>query len=105
MINLVSNQTPQTATGALAFAVGAAMVTGQSAWPVCETPSYMVQQDATSSYSQFSEQAMAAAKQPAHADFARDLAAIHASLSERQERLGGEFETAIFGDLDSLYES
>ena len=39
------------------------------------------------------------------ADFARDLAAIYASLSERQERLGREFEAAIFDDLDSLYES
>jgi hypothetical protein len=33
------------------------------------------------------------------------MAAIYASLSERQERLGDEFEAAIFGDLDSLYET
>lgn len=104
MNNLVSSHTSQTTTGALAFAVGAAMAAGQPAWPVRETPSYMVTQT-TPSYSQFSEQVMLAAKQPPHADFARDMAAIYASLSERQERLGDEFAAAIFDDLDSLYES
>lgn len=104
MNKVISDQTSQTATGALVFAVGAAMAAGQPAWPVRETPSYMVV-ETTPSYSQFSEQMMAAAKQPAHADFARDMAAIYASLSERQERLGEEFEAAIFDDLDSLYES
>lgn len=104
MNNIVSSQTSQTATGALAFAVGAAIAAGQPAWPVPETPSYMVTQTAPS-YSQFSEQVMVAAKQPAHVDFARDIAAIYASLSERQERLGGAFEAAIFDDLDSLYET
>ena len=48
---------------------------------------------------------MLAFKQPAHADFAHDMAAIYVSLSERQERLGDEFEAAIFDALDSLYES
>ncbi|MBF9050608.1 hypothetical protein GTF97_08175 [Roseobacter sp. HKCCD8767] len=32
------------------------------------------------------------------------LTTIHASLRERQERLGEEFEAAIFDDLESLYE-
>lgn len=41
----------------------------------------------------------------AHLDFARDMAAIYGSLSERQQRLSDEFETAIFDDLVSLYES
>tara|TARA_A100000171_G_C2012897_1_gene87269 strand:+ start:288 stop:482 length:195 start_codon:yes stop_codon:yes gene_type:complete len=59
----------------------------------------------TPSYSQFSERVMVAAKQPAYADFARDMAAIYASLSERQARLGLEFEAAIFDDLESLYEA
>lgn len=104
MNNIVSTQTSQTATGALAFAVGAVIAAGQPAWPVRETPNYVVTQTA-SSYSQFSEQVMVAAQQPAHADFVRDMAAIYASLSERQERLGDEFEAAIFVDLDSLYET
>ncbi|MCR9069677.1 MAG: hypothetical protein NXH79_12625 [Rhodobacteraceae bacterium] len=97
-------QTPETATGALAFAVGAAMAVGQPAWPVPETPSYIVP-ETTSSYSEFSEQVMVASKQPAHAGFIRDMASIYASLNERQERLGDEFEAAIFDDLDSLYET
>ena len=44
-------------------------------------------------------------KYVAHLDFARDMAAIYASLSKRQQRLGDEFEAAIFDDLVSLYES
>lgn len=48
---------------------------------------------------------MVASKQPAHAGFIRDMASIYASLNERQERLGDEFEAAIFDDLDSLYET
>lgn len=104
MNKIVSSQTSQTSVGALAFAVGAAMAAGHPAWPTQETPSYIVTQT-TSSYSEFSEQVMVASKQPAHADFARHMAAIYASLSERQEHLGEQFETAIFDDLDSLYES
>ena len=104
MSDIVPTHTSQTATGALAFAVGAVIAAGQPAWPVPETPSYMVTQTAPS-YSQFAEQVMVAAEQPAYAAFVRDMAAIYASLSERQERLGREFEAAIFDDLDSLYES
>ena len=80
------------------------MVAGQPAWPTRETPNYMVDRT-PSSYSQFSEQMMVAAKQSSHEDFARDMAAIYASLSERQERLSEEFEAAIFDDLDNLYEA
>lgn len=104
MNNIVFSQPFQTATGALAFVVGTAMGTGQPDWPVPEPPSYGVTQLAPS-YSEFSERVMLAFKQPAHADFAHDMAAIYVSLSERQERLGDEFEAAIFDDLDSLYES
>ncbi|MCY3673741.1 MAG: hypothetical protein OXH65_11990 [Paracoccaceae bacterium] len=39
------------------------------------------------------------------ADFVRDMTSIHTSLSQRQERLGKEFEDAIFDDLVSLYEA
>ena len=39
------------------------------------------------------------------ANFVRDMASIHTSLSQRQERLGKEFEAAIFDDLVSLYEA
>lgn len=104
MNDIVSSHTSQTATGALIFAVGAAMAAGQPAWPVSDPESYMVIQT-TPTYSHFSEQFMVSVKQPAHVDFARDIAAIYASLSERQEPLGDKFEAAIFDDLDSLYES
>ena len=104
MNSLTPRHTSQTATGAIAFAVGAAMAAGQPVWPDTETPSYFVEQT-TRSYSQFSEQLMSPLRQNPHADFAHDIAAIYASLSERQERLGKEFEAAIFDDLDSLYES
>lgn len=104
MNNIAVTYTSQTTTGALAFAVGAALVSGQPAWPVRETPSYTVTQ-ATPSYSQFSEQIMIAGKQPVHTEFARDIAALYVALSQRQERLGYEFEAAIFDDLDSLYEA
>ncbi|WP_139212331.1 hypothetical protein [Jannaschia pohangensis] len=104
MNSIPNEQTSQTATGAIAFAVGAAMAAGQPAWPERETPSYTVVQIAPS-YSQFSEQVMTKSKQPSHIDFARDVAAIYASVSERQERLGAEYEAAIFDDLDGLYEA
>lgn len=105
MNNLTPITNSQTATGGLAFAVfGAAMAAIHPVWPENETPSYVVVQT-DRSYSQLSEHLISAAKQNPHADFASDMAAIYASLSERQERLGEEFEAAIFSDLDSLYES
>lgn len=39
------------------------------------------------------------------ADFAQRIATIYNSFAERQERLGAEFEDAIFSDLESLYEA
>lgn len=33
------------------------------------------------------------------------IAAIYNSFADGQERLGAEFETAIFSDLEDLYES
>ncbi len=99
-----SRQTSQTAIGALAIAVGTAMAAGQADWPSQETPSYIVPHT-TPSYSYFSEQALNALKQHPRSDFAHDMAAIYASLSQRQVRLGEQFELAIFEDLDSLYEA
>lgn len=37
--------------------------------------------------------------------FAQQVAAIYNGFAERQERLGAEFEAAIFSDLESLYEA
>lgn len=80
------------------------MAAGQPAWPTHETPSYVVAQTGPS-YSQFSDQVMNTAKQYPHLDFAREMATIYASLGQRQIRLDEKFESAIFDDLESLYES
>ena len=94
----------QPTIGVLALVFGAAMAAGQPVWPASETPTYAVAQT-SSSYSEFAQQVMSVSEQYPHADFAREVASIYTSLSERQTRLGNEFEAAIFDDLDSLYET
>ncbi len=84
--------------------LGMAIAAGQPAWPSQEIPKYIVR-GTESSYSDISDQVINIDNQFPHLDFARDLASIYTSLSQRQERLGKEFETAIFDDLDSLYEA
>lgn len=37
--------------------------------------------------------------------FASQVAELYYSFAQRQERLGAEFEAAIFSDLESLYEA
>jgi hypothetical protein len=37
-------------------------------------------------------------------DFAGKISTIYTTLASRQQRLGADFEAAIFDDLDSLYE-
>ncbi len=104
MNNLIASQTSQTATGTLAFAVGAVIAAVQPTWPEQETPNYQVMHIAPS-YSEVSKQLTGSTGEISQADFAHDMATIYASLSSRQERLGAEFEAAIFDDLDSLYEA
>ena len=103
MDRINSNQNSQTATDALALAVGAVMTTGQPTWPTREAPSYMVTRTAPS-YSHFSNQVINVVKQHPHSGFAQEVAAIYASLSQRQVHLGEDFESAIYEDLDGLYE-
>lgn len=104
MDSITPSRTSQSAIGALAFAVGAVMIAGQPTWPTQETPSYVVAR-AMPSYSYFSVQAMTIAKQYPYLNFARDMAALYASLSRRQMRLDEASESAIFEDLDGLYEA
>ena len=104
MNNVVPDQTARIKPEIQTLAAMSETPTEQSAWPAPETPDYMVNQT-PSSYSRFSGQMMIATKQSSHENFIRDIAAIHASLSQRQERLNKEFETAIFDNLNSLYES
>ncbi len=81
-------------------AVGAAMLAGQVHYPP-RVEAYEVQQ-VRGTYSGFME----SLAKPAGVDhFAQQIAAIYNGFAERQERLGAEFEAAIFNDLESLYEA
>ncbi|MCP5341121.1 MAG: hypothetical protein H6901_02780 [Rhodobacteraceae bacterium] len=97
MIELAATRPTSTT---FAVAVGAAMLTGQFHYPARVEP-YEVHQ-VRGSHSDFMENLL----RPAGADhFAQQVAAIYNSFAQRQERLGAEFEAAIFSDLESLYEA
>lgn len=104
MNNIAIDQTSKTSTGALAFAIGTAMMAGHPTWPTQSEPSYTIEKT-TASYSQFRKQLIADAEQPFSLEFPHQVASIFSSLNKRQERLGEDFERAIFGDLESLYEA
>lgn len=83
-----------------AFAIGAAMLSGQLQYPARIEP-YEVKQ-VSGTHSDF----LVNLAKPAGVDhFVRQVAAIYSSFAERQERLGAEFEAAIFSDIESLYEA
>lgn len=107
MNEIIHSQTPASSMGSVALAISAVMATGQAYWPADEPadepPAYVINQT-DPSYSELTEQILAAAKNP-HSNFMDQMASIYASFSQRQQLLGEEFETAIFDDLDSLYES
>lgn len=98
------HRTSQSAAGPLVFALGAAMATGQVAWPVRDTPVYIVLQT-SASYSPFVEQSQIIAAQTNSSLFAREIAKFYASLSEGQEPLGADFEAVWDANVDSLYEA
>lgn len=98
MIELTDTR-PTTTT--FAFAIGAAMLTGNLQYPLQDMP-YEVQQ-VRGTYSTFLEGLAVNSMDEEH--FAQQVAAIYNSLAQRQERLGEEFEAAIFSDLESLYEA
>jgi len=103
MNEIVQNRTSQSAAGTLVFALSAAMATGPVAWPVRDTPIYIVPQT-SGSYSPFVEQSLIVAP-PAESNlFEREIAGVYASLSEGQEPLGAEFEAIWDANVDSLYE-
>jgi len=83
-----------------AVAMSAAMLTAQFQYPVREDP-YEVQQE-RGTHSDFME----SLSSPIASDyFAQQVVEIYNSFAQRQERLGAEFEAAIFSDLESLYEA
>ena len=83
----------------VAVAVGAAMFAGQFQYPTRVEP-YEVRQT-RGTHSDFLENLM---KPAGMYSFAQQVAAIYSGFAERQERLGDEFDAAIFSDLESLYE-
>lgn len=97
MIELSATR-PTTTT--FAVAVGAAMFAGQFQYPP-RVDAYEVQQ-VRGTHSDFME---SLAKPSGVDHFAQQVAAIYNAFAERQERLGAEFEAAIFSDLESLYEA
>lgn len=97
MIEFASTRpTPTT----FAVAMGAALLTGQLQYPP-RVVAYEVQQ-VSGTHSDFME----SIAQPVGLNhFAQQIAAMYTGFAERQERLGAEFEAAIFSDLESLYEA
>lgn len=77
------------------------LISGQSQYPPRVEP-YEVQQ-VTGTYSDFMEGM--AARSLSIGQFEQQVAAIYSSFAKRQERLGTEFEAAIFSDLEGLYEA
>lgn len=97
MIELAATRPTSTT---LAAAVGAAMLAGQFQYPP-RVETYEVQQ-VRSTHSDFMESLVRSAGVD---HFAQQIAAIFNGFADRQERLGAEFEAAIFSDLESLYEA
>lgn len=97
-MNKIVSTRPTSTT--LAVAMGAAILTGQLQYPPRAETYQVVQVGGT--YSDFMENFA----RPVGVDsFAQQFAAIYSSFAQRQERLGAEFEAAIFSDLESLYEA
>lgn len=80
------------------------MATSPIMWRPNEEPSFVITQT-QSSYSEISSRAIFEARQVSRNAFVQDVAALYTSFSERQQRLGAEFEAALFDDLESLYEA
>jgi len=97
MIELTATSPTSTS---FAFAVGAAMLAGQFQYPPRIEP-YEVQQ-VRGTHSDFIE----GLTRPVGVEsLAQQMAEMYSSFANRQERLGAEFEAAIFSDLESLYEA
>ena len=97
-MNKIVSTRPTSTT--FAVAMGAAMLTGQLQYPLRIEP-YQVRQ-VRGTYSDFME---SLARPVVVENFSQQMAAIYSSFAQRQERLGTEFEAAIFSDLESLYET
>lgn len=98
MTNLMTTRPTSTTFAAV---MGAAMLTGQISYPH-RVEAYEVQQ-VRGTYSDFMDGLLRSSPGAGH--FTQQMAAIYNAFAQRQERLGAEFEAAIFSDLESLYEA
>lgn len=97
MIELHSRQTPTS----LAITIGAALMTGQLQYPA-RADVYEIQQVKGT----YSDYVGGATVRPLRIEtVAQQIAVLYSSFAERQERLGEEFEAAIYSDLKDLYEA
>lgn len=90
-----------TATAAI-VGLNAAIAVGSATWPAHE-PAYVTSQSKPTF--SFFETACAVVPMTSSHDFAQEIAAIFASLSESQEPLGAEFEAVWDANVDALYQS
>jgi len=89
MSSITLIQIPLRTNSVSGTAFGETIATEQPAWPTQEPLNYKVKSITASSYSSFGDQVrMNTAKRNPNADFARDMASINTSLSQRQVPLG-----------------
>lgn len=94
-----NQECPTSAT--VAFAIGAAMLAGQINYPPSSSPYEICQIGST--YSDYAEKL--ALNSNSEEEFVREVASFYNTLLQNQQRLGPEFERAIFDDLEELYEA
>lgn len=93
---------PDPTNTTLAFTLGAAIMSAQLPSYPQRAESYEVRQE-VGTYSPLMNKTSA---QPSESMLmAQQVSAIFSSFAERQERLGAEFEAAVFSNLEALYEA
>jgi hypothetical protein len=100
-MNEISFPRSVTATAAI-VGLNAALAAGSATWPARE--SVYITSQTIPTFSFFETERTAAPETTSH-DFAQQIAAIFASLSEDQEPLGAEFENAWDSNIHDLYQS
>lgn len=91
-----------TSTTFAVVGLNAALAMGNATWPTNEPIYVTTQSNPTFS---FFEAELTATPKTSLNDFAQNVAEIFASLSEHQEPLGSDFESAWEKNVDTLYQS
>ena len=100
----IQDHTPSTTAMIVMMAAALATnTTGDATWPVPESTPYIILHNEQT----FSSvgQSLSVKEFPATEDFGQKIGAIYASLLERQEPLGAEFEAVWDKNAAQLYES